>query len=129
MSDYPKFRLIDRHVRQRAVAAVTGAPEGWWVLIKPPTRSLDQNARMWAMLTDVSEQVEWYGKHLTPTVWKVIFSAALKKQEVVPGLDGNFVAIGESTSQMSVQEMNDLMTLMEMFGAQRDVHFREPEYA
>ena len=35
------------------------------VEIKPATRTLAQNARLWAMLTDVSKQVDWYGRKLS----------------------------------------------------------------
>ena len=93
------------------------------VTVATATRSTMQNARMWAMLTEVSDQVDWYGKKLTPDAWKCVFSASLKKQDVVPGLHGDFVVLGQSTSNMTIQEMNDLMTLMEAFGAERDVRF------
>jgi hypothetical protein len=105
---------------------VRQAPDGYCVEVKPKTRTLDQNARMWAMLTDVSRQVDWYGKKLTPDAWKCVFSASLKRQEVVPGLHGDFVVIGQSTSQMTVREMGDLMELMSAFGAERGVRWTEP---
>jgi len=91
--------------------------------IKPSTRSLEQNARLWAMLTDISKQVDWYGRKLSPDDWKHVFSAALKKQDVVPGLDGGFVVLGLSTSKMTKAEMCDLQTLMEAFGAEKGVRF------
>lgn len=91
--------------------------------IKPATRSLEQNARLWAMLSDISRQVDWYGRKLTPDDWKHVFSAALKKQDVVPGLDGGFVVLGLSTSKMTKAEMCDLQTLMEAFGAEKGVRF------
>lgn len=91
--------------------------------MRPQTRSLAQNARLWAMLTEISEQVNWCGRKLTPTEWKHVFSASLKKQDVVPGLDGGFVILGQSTSKMTRAEMSDLQTLMEAFGAQQGVKF------
>jgi hypothetical protein len=99
------------------------------VELKEATRSLEQNARMWAMLTEISKQVDWYGKKLTPDAWKCVFSASLKKQDVVPGLHGDFVVIGQSTSQMTIREMGDMMELMSAFGAERGVRFLAPEYA
>lgn len=96
--------------------------------LAPETRSLAQNARLWAMLTDISKQVDWYGRKLSPEEWKHVFSASLKKQDVVPGLDGGFVVLGLSTSKMTKAEMCDLQTLMEAFGAQQGVKFREPEW-
>jgi len=120
------FILAHDTARSRAVDAVRQAPDGYCVEVKPKTRTLDQNARMWAMLTDVSRQVDWYGKKLTPDAWKCVFSASLKRQEVVPGLHGDFVVIGQSTSQMTVREMGDLMELMSAFGAERGVRWTEP---
>lgn len=94
--------------------------------LKPEKRSTEQNRRMWAMLSDVSRQVDWYGQKLAPEDWKHIFSASLKKQRAVPGLDGGFVVLGLSTSKMSKAEMSDLQTLMEAFGADRGVVWSEP---
>lgn len=96
--------------------------------VKEKTRSTEQNARMWALLTDVSRQVDWYGQKLTPEEWKDVFSASLKKQKAVPGLDGGFVILGQRTSKMSVREMADLMTLIEAFGADKGVRFSAPEW-
>ncbi len=93
--------------------------------VKPETRSMAQNARLWAMLTDISKQVDWYGRKLSPEEWKHVFSASLKKQDVVPGLDGGFVVLGLSTSKMTKGEMSDLQALMEAFGAEKGVIFHE----
>lgn len=84
-------------------------------------RTLDQNARMWAMLHEISEQVEWHGQHLTDQEWKDVFTAALKRQKVVPGLDGGFVVLGTSTRRMTRQEMSELMELMAAFASEHDV--------
>ena len=107
-------------------AALQGSRR-WVLTIRPETRSLQQNARLWAMLTDISQQVDWYGRKLSPENWKHVFSAALKKQDVVPGLDGGFVVLGLSTSKMTVGEMADLQTLMEAFGAENGVRFSAAE--
>lgn len=97
------------------------------LVLKPETRSTAQNARMWAMLEDVARQVTWHGRKLSKEDWKHIFSASLKKQDAVPGIDGGFVVLGQSTSKMTVREMGDLMTLMEAFGAEQGVRFTAPE--
>ena len=98
------------------------------VEVKPETRSSEQNRRLWAMLTDISEQVDWYGRKLAPADWKHVFSASLRKLDVVPNLDGTgFVALGLSTSSMTKREMADMQTIMEAFGAERGVKFRAQE--
>ncbi len=90
---------------------------------KPSTRSTDQNSRMWLMLTEVSKHVEWYGHRLTPDEWKTMFTASLRVQKTVPGLEGGFVVLGSSTSKMTVAEMCELQELIEAFAVQRGVNF------
>ena len=126
MSDKQVFRLVHPTARQLASKACINAPDGYVVEIKPRTRSLDQNAKMWAMLDDVSRQVEWYGQRLTSDEWKDVLTAALKKQKAVPGIDGGFVVIGARTRNMTIREMSDLVELMYAFGAERDVRWSDP---
>lgn len=124
------FHLVHPTARRNALEYVQSAPDGVCVTVADPTRSLEQNARLWALLTDISEQVEWYGKRLTPTDWKHVFSSSLRRLEVVPNLDGTgFVALGTSTSRMTKRELSDLMTLIEAFGAERGVEWSEMEAA
>lgn len=120
------FTLSHLTARKRALQAVAEAPDGFVVTVSEPTRSLEQNARLWAVLTEVSEQVIWHGKKLAPEDWKHVFSAGLRKMAVVPNLDGTgFVALGQSTSQMSKREFADLMTLIDAFAAERGVVFTD----
>jgi hypothetical protein len=93
--------------------------------VREETRSLEQNAKLWAMLGEISEQVDWYGQKLSPEDWKHILTASLKKQRAVPGIDGGFVVLGQSTSKMSVAEMSELIELMHAFGAQQNVKFTD----
>ena len=95
--------------------------------VRPEKRSDAQNRRLWAMLADISAQVDWYGQKLTSEEWKDVLSASLKRTKVVPGLDGGFVVCGQSTSRMTRAEMCELQDLMEAFGAQQGVKFRAPE--
>lgn len=122
----PHFRLVHREARHRAQLAIASAPDGYVVTIKPPTRTLDQNSKLWPMLQDIATQVDWCGQKLTDEEWKDVFSAALKKQKVVPGLDGGFVVCGQRTSTMPKQEFSDLIELMYAFGAEKGVEWSEP---
>jgi hypothetical protein len=87
-------------------------------------RSLEQNRMMWANLEDIAQQVTWYGVKLTKEEWKDVLTAALKKQKVVPGIEGGFVVIGARTSKMTVPEMTELIELSTAFGTQQGVKFR-----
>ena len=89
-------------------------------------RTLPQNSRMWAQLAEVSAQVDWHGQKLDAGEWKDVFTASLKRQKVVPGIDGGFVVLGSSTSKMSKAEMSEMMDLIEAFGTQHGVRFTDP---
>ena len=80
---------------------------------------------MWAMLDEIAAQVIWYDQKLIDTEWKDIFTAALKRQKVVPGLDGGFVVLGTSTRRMTVSEMSELIELMTAFGVEHNVQFKD----
>jgi len=82
---------------------------------------------MWANLEDIAQQVVWYGQKLDKQEWKDVLTAGLKKQKIVPGIEGGFVVIGARTSKMSIAEMNELIELATMFGAQQGVKFRALE--
>jgi len=119
-----RYILAHSMARQRAAQAVKDAPDGWHVVVSEPTRNLEQNAALWAILSEISEQVIWYGNKLTSEEWKIIFTAALKKQKVVPGIDqGTFVMVGESSSQMTKSDFSDLLELIRAFGAEKEVNF------
>jgi hypothetical protein len=92
------------------------------------TRTLEQNSKLWACLTDISRQVKWYvdGKEqlLPAEDWKEILTAGLKKhQRIAQGIEGGFVIIGARTSKMSIGEMSELIELAHAFGAERGVRW------
>ena len=124
------FILSHALARQNALRAVQEAADGWRVTVAEPTRSLDQNARLWASLADIADQVEWYGKRLSSEDWKHVFSSSLRKLQVVPNLDGSgFVALGLSTSRMSKRELSDLLELIYAFGVEHGVIWSEERQA
>lgn len=119
--------LDSQNNRIRARDWCARAPFGTRVEFKRAKRSLPQNARMWAMLTDVASQITWHGQKLTPDDFKLIFLDALKREvRIVPAIDGRgFVNLGRSSSDLSKQEMGDLMELIAAFGAEHGVRFKE----
>jgi len=122
------FHILSPLIRSNAMEAVRNAPVGWVVSIKPATRTTAQNALMWQRLSDVSEQVDWYGTKLSQSDWKDVFTASLRKSKVVPGIDaGTYVVTGLHTSTMNKAEFSDLMLLIEAFGLERGVVFKDVE--
>lgn len=119
------FVLAHDTARQRAQEAVKTAPQGHIVLIKEPTRNKEQNALLWSLLGQVSRLVVWHGQKLSAENWKDIFTASMKQQKVVAGLDGGFVVCGLSTSKMTKKDFSELCELIFAFGAQQGIDFRE----
>lgn len=113
--------------RNLAAAWCAQAPDGCRIEFKAPKRTTPQNDRMWAMLTEVARKVVWHGVKLTPEDWKLIFLDALKREvRTVPNIDGNgFVNLGLSSSDLSKEEMSDLIELIFQFGALRGVEFKD----
>jgi hypothetical protein len=122
--------LNSETARAQAMRWLSIAPDGTRVEFKKPRRSLDQNSLMWARLTEVAQQVTWYGQKLSAEDWKDVFSASLRKARVVPGLDpGTYVPLGMRTSDMSKEEMGLLLDLIDAFAAERGVRFQDTEIA
>lgn len=109
------YRMVEKGLAAGLVVVTLGREK----------RSLDQNAKLWPMLTDVSEQVEWYGQFLSKEDWKDILSAAWKKQKAVPGIEGGFVVLGIRTREMSKEEFSELIELIYAFGAEHKVVWSE----
>ena len=104
--------------RNKAIDWVRKAPAGTRVEFKRVKRTLPQNARMWAMLTEVAEQHQHMGRTYKPDVWKCIFmDAALgTKSNYVPSLDGETVVLlGFHSSDLSKDEMGELMDFIEVW--------------
>lgn len=120
--------LHSRADKDRAIKLIEAAPPRARVEIKSAKRSLPQNDRMWAMLTDVSMQLKWHDMRLKPDDWKLMFLDALKRElRVVPNLDGTgFVNIARSSSDLSREEMSDLIEVMFEFGARHGVQWTDP---
>lgn len=126
--DKRKFFIVNRQGLVDAFKWMCsiGFDKSFIVEVKPLTRTLEQNAKLWAMLNDVSEQVNWHGQKLTPEDWKHVFSAALNQQRVVPNIDSTgFVVLGQSTSKMAVRQMADMIELINAFGAEHGVKFKD----
>ncbi len=97
-----------------------------------PTRTLDQNAKLWAVLTDISRQVEWHVdgrmQKLEPEDWKDILSAGVKKsQRVAAGAEGGFVMLGQRTRRMKIGEMVELIEFALWFGTEHGVKWGRDE--
>ncbi len=122
---------ITGEVARKAICRhVMTADEGYIVTIAEPSRNLEQNAKMWAMLADLSEQTDWHGNKLNPEEWKDLLSAGLVQSKVVPNMTGNgFVILGQRTSKLSKSQFASLIELITSFAVERGVIFGDERKA
>ncbi len=119
--------LSSDHQRFLAKRLVDGAPDGAVVNIRAATRTLDQNAKLWAMLSDVSRSKPEARTH-TPEVWKCLFmSACGHAVQFEMGLDNTPFPVGFRSSRMNKAEMADLITFVSAYGDEQGVVWSEPE--
>ncbi|MEC5363573.1 recombination protein NinB [Escherichia coli] len=128
-----RYHLINESVRANALNAVKSAPDKFIIDIRKPTRKLSQNAKFHAMVADISRQVQWCGRWLKPEQWKVLLisgHAVATKQEadVLPGLEGEYVNIRESSAQMSVKRMASLIEYTTAWAIGQGVRFTDGRY-
>lgn len=118
-------------VREKAIRWIRTAPVNTRVTFQEAKRSTDQNAKMWACLSDIASQKTHHGLRLSPDDWKVLFMSALKQElRMVPNLDGTgLVTLGRSSSDLSKAEFSALLEIIHAWGAANDVVFHDQEVA
>lgn len=113
--DKKRFILLTPYIRQNAIDALLSAPDGYSATISPPTRSTDQNSMFHAICSDVAKSgYKWAGETLKMDEWKVLLVCGHTKAtdgevKFVPGLEGEFVNLRESTARMSVKRATSLI--------------------
>lgn len=127
------FVLAHDTARQRAIDAVREAPAGYSVTLAEPRRNVDQNAKFHAICSDLAKSgLQWAGKTRSADQWKVLLvsghAVATKEgAEMVPGLEGEFVNVRESTALMSVRRSSSLIEYALAFCHTNGVRLSEPE--
>ena len=121
------FRLVHAIARQRALEAVKNAPDGYIVTVRGPTRNLEQNAALHALLQEIAETRQWAGQRLDVEDWKRLLTAAWMRAtgrgiRLVPALDGQgFDALYQRTSTLTKAEMSELIDYIQAWKASDDV--------
>jgi hypothetical protein len=111
--------------RTRAHLLVDKAPPGFVCTVKEPKRTLDQNDKMWAMLTDISVAMPGGRRH-TPDDWKAIFMNACGWEcQFLEGLDGRPFPQGFRSSKLSKSQMASLITFIQEYGDRHGVRWSD----
>jgi len=121
--------LNSRNVRERAKKWIDKAAHNTRVEFRETKRSLPQNDKFWAALSDVSKQVLHMGRAYPADIWKLLFMAAWGQEvKFVPSLDGTTVVpLGYRSSELDKAEMSELIEFILTWGAEHGVIFHETE--
>lgn len=127
--------LANDEIREKAIRWIRLAETKTRVTFNGPQRTIPQNARLHAMITDIAEQRRYHGLKLSIKDWKLLFMDALSTElalqvRAVPNLAGTgFVNLGSSTSELEVSKCGDLMEIIAAWGAENEVVFSDPKFA
>lgn len=127
MTESRVFYLADEQVRRRVAQFAMGdAPAGWRVEFRAPKRSDIQSSKMHAMFGDIAKQHLYIGRQLTSTQWKTLFIsghaiATGAGADMVPGIEGEFVNIRESSATMSVKRMSSVIEYVSAWSAENNI--------
>lgn len=119
--------------REQAIDWIRKAKTGSRVEFKGPARSVDQNSRFWAMLTDCAVQGRINDRRFNTEDWKTMFMTAYAEERGVeirhlPALNrAGMIPCGRSSSDLSVQEMSELMEWIAAWGAENGIKFHDQE--
>jgi hypothetical protein len=111
--------------RDLAKQLIDKAPVDAVVKISEAKRSDDQNAKMWAMLSDIS-RAKPEGRAHIPEIWKCIFLAALGHEvKFEMGLDNQPFPIGFRSSKLTKAQMSDLIEFIYAYASKHSVKWSE----
>lgn len=109
---------------QRSIAKrlIDGAPLDAVVNVKAASRSTDQNALLWTLLSQIS-LAKPQGRSLPPEVWKALFmNSAGFTCTFEPSLDGKgVVPLGFKSSRLNKAEFSDLLEAIYSFAAEHEI--------
>lgn len=119
--------LVNENIRRRAHQLIDIAPECAVVNIRAANRTSDQNAKLWAMLSDIA-RAKPQGRVLPTETWKALFmNAAGFSCTFEPTLDGRgVVPLGFKSSRLTKAEFSDLIECIYAFGAEHGIIWTDP---
>lgn len=116
--------LAHAEARKRAHADIDAAPDGWIAECREPGRTLDQSAAFHAICSDLAKaKVPWAGKPRDAAQWKILLvsgHAMATKQgaEMVPGIEGEWCNLRESTAAMGKKRLSSLIDYAEAWATE-----------
>lgn len=128
------FSLKHPQARRNAAYACMNAPEGWSVLVSPPTKSRDQEALYHSLFGEVAKTREFMGVKHDAETWKRLLVDAFARVKaadsdplpgyglMVPSLDRTgYVQLGIQTRSFSKQHASEFIEFLHAWMAVGEV--------
>ncbi|WP_118181260.1 recombination protein NinB [Paraburkholderia phosphatilytica] len=106
--------ILHDGTREEAAHAFVDAPDGSVFTLAPSTRTIRQNAFLHALFGLIAKQLKYHGRVFNAIQWKTLLisghsMATQRGVDLIPGIEGEFVNVRESSAHMGVARMNSLL--------------------
>lgn len=124
MADKRTVKLSTKAARQRAIALIYAAPEGYTVTIAEETRTQEQNRLMWPLIADIQAQAPGMQTFSADDI-KLRFLHALGTElRFLPELEGaGMFPVGQRSSALSKSQFTGLIELLFAYGEKHGVQW------
>lgn len=130
-ANIPPIRLLDRRARDFAHHLIDLAPDGMIMVIRQPSRTLEQNNKFHAICGALANSpLMWSGHSCFKWQWKGLLVSgysiiANEGGEIGKGLEGEPVMLRESTTEFGVEKMSNLIEYSTAYCVMNGVEVRE----
>lgn len=120
-------KLVSKAHRQRAIALVSAAPEGYVVQIGEETRSQEQNRLLWPLIADIQNQAM---QGFSADDIKLRFLHALGVElRFLPELEGaGMFPVGQRSSTLTKGQFSGLISLLYEWGERNGVKWSQTSH-
>lgn len=123
--------FLTPHNRRMAADAVHKRPDGHMLVLQERTRTIAQNSYLHHLFGVAAKEATYMGRRFTAQQWKVLFIsghaiAAGIGADVIPGLEGEFVNVRESSASMGQKRMNSLLEYVQAWFVENGIPLSAP---
>lgn len=116
--------LTGPYARQKAHRLVDQAADGFVMDIREPTRTDDQNRKLWPMLEDIRSQVPGMDEYSRDDLKLRFLNALGAEMRFLPYLEGGGVfPVGLRSSTLNKEQFSMLIELLYKYGAENGVQW------
>lgn len=113
--------------KEQAKQVIEAAPADAVMTVRPASRTNDQNALLWSILSEIS-RAKPQGRTHTSEVWKCLFMHACGHAvQFETGLNGQPFPTGFRSSRLSKEQFSELIEFIYSWCAEQGVILTDPE--